>query len=122
MEKKTIYLLLFHGSARESALSSATKFTDSLRDICKNRVECCFLRGQSPDLDEAISSALAQGFTCIKIIQLFLLPGAHVNEDIPGIVARHKQQASAVSIEVLPCLVELPEFTQMIQQLINKDE
>lgn len=120
MEKKTIYLLLFHGSARPEAFSSANAFTDKLKKGSRSEIRCCFLRGQKPGLEQAIRDAVNDGYVAIKAIQLFLLPGAHVNEDIPGIVDRYKKEHPEISIELFPCLVELEEFAQMIQQLINK--
>jgi hypothetical protein len=43
-----------------------------------------------------------------------LLPGAHVNEDIPGIVNEFKKNQPETRITTLPCLTELDSFEQLI--------
>ncbi|MFZ5949903.1 MAG: sirohydrochlorin chelatase [Candidatus Rifleibacteriota bacterium] len=120
MKNKTIYLLLFHGSARTGALQSASAFTNNLAEQTGKMVKACFLRGQSPDLEDAINQSISDGYRKIRIIQLFLLPGAHVNEDIPGII--EKFEHLSLDLKILPCLVELEEFAEMLQILMNRHE
>ncbi|MEW6709618.1 MAG: CbiX/SirB N-terminal domain-containing protein [Candidatus Riflebacteria bacterium] len=120
MKNKTIYLLLFHGSTRTGALKCASAFTETLAKQSGKMVKACFLRGQSPDLESAINQSVTEGYARIRVIQLFLLPGAHVNEDIPDIIEKFRH--SDLDIEVLPCLVELEEFAQMLQILMNRHE
>lgn len=122
MEKKTINLLLFHGSAREVALKSAESFTQKLQRKGDFSVACCFLRGQQPDLATALRHSIKMGFRHIRIIQLFLLPGAHVNEDIPGIAAGFQEDYPDLFIETTPCLVELEEFAEMLLKILQKDD
>ncbi|GAB4270021.1 MAG: hypothetical protein Kow0029_06500 [Candidatus Rifleibacteriota bacterium] len=118
MEKKTKSLLLFHGSARQNALESANNFLDSITNEGINAA-ICFLRGQQPDLNSALLAAINEGFKKIHLIQLFLLPGAHVNEDIPKIISDFNDRFPEIEIEVTPNLVELPEFKEMIVELIT---
>ena len=119
MEKKTINLLLFHGSARANSLESALAFTQKLCDISGRKVECCFLRGQQPTLEMALASAVNEGYNMIRLIQLFLLPGSHVDEDIPGIIEGFRQKHPEVKIESLPCLVELEGFASMLAAMLE---
>lgn len=119
MEKKTINLLLFHGSARANALESAAGFTKKLREQSGKAIECCFLRGQQPTLEMALSSALNDGCSKIRLIQLFLLPGSHVDQDIPGIVDEFRQKHPEIEIESFPCLVELDGFASMLVKLLT---
>lgn len=121
MQKKTISLLLFHGSARKNALIAAEKFREKVRkESGSTDVAICFLRGQKPDLASALDSAVAESFSAINIIPLFLLPGAHVDEDIPGIVEFFKSKSPSVELKLLPCLVDLDEFCEMIVETIKK--
>jgi sirohydrochlorin ferrochelatase len=56
------------------------------------------------------------------VIQLFLLPGAHVNEDIPGMINSFKKDYPNITVETSPCLVELKEFQQMINGLTKDND
>ena len=115
MQNKTLFLLLFHGSARKNALTASGEFINSLRKKApESKIGLCFLRGQKPDLKQALSEAAIQGIKKIYIFQLFLLPGAHVNEDIPGIVKDFEKNHPQISIEILPCLTKLEGFAKMI--------
>jgi sirohydrochlorin ferrochelatase len=123
MKKKTLFLLLFHGSARKEALTSARAFLEKMRTLISDaEVEICFLRGQKPDLLMALEEGAASGHGKIRLIQLFLLPGAHINEDIPGILKDFGQKHPQVDTKVLPCLVELHEFSQMLTEIIKSHD
>jgi sirohydrochlorin ferrochelatase len=123
MENKTFYLLLFHGSARNDALISAQAFLDKInfsRQIKNTGI--AFLRGQQPDLASALKKIAQDNFNKVKVIQLFLLPGAHVNEDIPGMINSFKKDYPNITVETSPCLVELKEFQQMINGLTKDND
>lgn len=125
MQKKTFSLLVFHGSARHSANEAAFCFAQKLRtgENCEN-FAICFLKGVVPELREALSDAVNAGYRNIKVIPLFLLPGAHITSDIPDIISDFKashDKASEVSITLYNCLVDDFKFLQLVANTIRTD-
>jgi len=115
MAAKKHSLLIFHGSARETAGNAATVFADSLkaRDGM-TEFSICFLRGAKPSLEEAIDKAIANECSCLRLIPLFLLPGSHIDEDIPEIVKKYRQANPHTTIELGSCLVHNPNFIKFV--------
>lgn len=120
MEKKTISLLLLHGSARKSAIEAATEMVDtlSLQFSCHNFL-VCFLRGAVPDLSTAMLDAVSLGAKRIQIIPLLILPGAHVDEDIPAEVAKFNAKHPEIEIEINNCLVKDNEFLNLVASKLH---
>lgn len=119
MEKKIINLLLFHGSTNVNAIESAVNFTNNLCEQSGKIVKYCFLRVHQPSLGTALKSTVNDGFNKIRLIQLFLLPGLHVEQDIPHIINDFRQKHPEVEFEILPCLIKLDSFTSMLLNLLN---
>lgn len=122
MTTATYSLLVFHGSARETAGNAATSFADKLRSAnCQRDFSICFLRGAEPALDKAITAAIENGHKKLRLIPLFLLPGSHTSEEIPAIVERFKRENPAVEFEVSECLVHTPQFIEFVANQIARD-
>jgi sirohydrochlorin ferrochelatase len=115
-------LLIFHGSARETAGNAATVFADALkaRDGIAD-FSICFLRGAKPSLEEAIDKAIADGYSRLHLIPLFLLPGSHIDEDIPAIVQKCRQFNPDITISLGSCLVHNPQFIKFVASEMAAD-
>ncbi len=115
MENETFSLLIFHGSARPEANAAAVSFAERLKKrIGKTSFAICFLKGVAPELATTLEEAVARGFRKIRLIPLFLLPGTHNSKDIPAAADVIKNAYPQVEIEILDCLVEMPEFLELI--------
>lgn len=113
MQKETFSLLVFHGSARSEANMAATEFAKKLQDLNCQNFSVCFLKGVSPDLNQALTEAAVAGIIRIRITPLFLLPGSHISRDIPEIVDEAKKKFPQLEISIDKCLVESPEFIDL---------
>jgi len=115
-------LLIFHGSARETAGNAATVFADSLK-ACDGIADfsMCFLRGAKPSLEEAIEKAIADGCDSLRLIPLFLLPGSHIDEDIPAILQKYRQSNPEIKIKLGSCLVHNPQFIKFVASEMAED-
>ncbi|MBU1107438.1 MAG: CbiX/SirB N-terminal domain-containing protein [Candidatus Riflebacteria bacterium] len=112
-------LLIFHGSARESASNAAVAFAAELsskRDCSDFSI--CFLKGAEPDLTLAITNAIAKGYKKLLLLPLFLLPGAHISEDIPAVVDKFKSSNPEVAFQVCDCLTHNPQFIEFVSNQI----
>ena len=120
MENETFSLLIFHGSARPEANAAALSFAERLKKrIGMNSFAICFLKGVAPELETALEEAVVRGFRKIRLMPLFLLPGTHTCKDIPAAADVIKKTHPQVEIEIFDCLVEMPEFLELIGKKLN---
>lgn len=121
MENETFSLLIFHGSARPEANAAAVSFAERLKkQINGTSFSICFLKGVAPELADSLKEIVARGYRKIRLLPLFLLPGAHTCTDIPAAADAIKSAHPQVKIEILDCLVEIPEFLELISKKLNK--
>lgn len=120
MQKKTFSLLVFHGSARKNANDAANEFSRILSaELGCSQFSLCFLKGVAPELSEAIATAAANGEKHLTIIPLFLLPGSHINDDIPAIVRDFSSAHPEVEIVIRKCLVAEEDFAEYVARQIK---
>jgi len=72
-------------------------------------------------LDEAIKTAIANGYLSLRLIPLFLLPGSHIDEDIPAIVENFRQTNPGIDIKLGSCLVQNRQFIEFVAAEIAED-
>ncbi|WP_052404885.1 sirohydrochlorin chelatase [Bacillus rubiinfantis] len=77
-----------HGSRRIAANQEFCTFIQSvIRNISTPIQTYGFLEHAAPTVIQAIEAVIDKGATDITLVPIFLLPGIHVNEDIPDISA-----------------------------------
>ncbi|MDD3146092.1 MAG: CbiX/SirB N-terminal domain-containing protein [Candidatus Riflebacteria bacterium] len=120
MQNETFSILIFHGSARSEANSAARTFAGQLESGsgCRN-FSVCFLKGAVPELEDEITRVATTGWRNIRLIPLFLLPGTHTGFDIPTAAKNARAKFPEVKIEILACLVNWPEFLDLVAKQIK---
>jgi sirohydrochlorin cobaltochelatase len=110
------YLLVFHGSKDPRSQAAAVHLTDCFRETLasadpsrsKNSVlvqvgflECCStpLSQQIIEFAELAGSILLAPWQLV-VLPVFLLPGVHVMEDVPGEVARAQEALPSLRVQV----------------------
>ena len=122
MQKETFSLLLFHGSAKEDTKNSAITFCETISEkTVGKKLSYCFLKGHKPTLIEALTNVFNDGNTNITIYPLFVLPGFHVDYDIPQIVKNFMKTNKDTIVTINPCLTKEPQFANAIINLINQN-
>jgi len=123
MQKETFSLLLFHGSAKEATKKAALRFCDTICNKTRQKnLSVCFLKGHSPSLKEALEIALNSGCSSVVIYPMFILPGYHIDYDIPKIANEFMQKNAGTKVIVKPCLTEETYFANAIAELIDKNK
>jgi sirohydrochlorin cobaltochelatase len=136
------YLLVSHGSRdprQEIAMQQLAKLVNKKLESNLQRsiiggvvsppkcelVGTAYLELKPEPLHEQIKrfaeSALASGYHRLKILPLFLLPGVHVMEDIPGEVALAQQAAEDIIIELQPYLGSHAGVEQLLAKQIAEN-
>ena len=122
MKNETFSLLIFHGSARPEAYNEAISFAEKLKSQADSTgFSICFLKGSQPELSTAIEQAIKNGWRKIQLIPLFLLPGSHTLIDIPEVVNLFRKKFPDVSFRTRDCLVNLPDFVQLIENQLRSN-
>ncbi|RME93257.1 MAG: uroporphyrinogen-III C-methyltransferase [Candidatus Hydrogenedentota bacterium] len=93
-ETKNAVMLLFHGSKQKSNEPESLK--TFLENTLMLRTEYGFIGGDfQPNWEESFSTLLAQKPNRIFVIPFFLLPGKHLNKDVPEIIKKMKEKTNA---------------------------
>lgn len=92
---------------------------DRIVDECRarapgRRCELAFLELMAPSLPETIDQLAADGVTAIRIVPLFLAPGAHTRGDLPALIAQARQRWPQLTVTADATLTELPEVRAAI--------
>lgn len=77
-------------------------------------VETAFLDCAPPDLGVAVGSLVRRGVDRIVIVPFFLMLGAHLQRDLPGIVDRLRNIHPGVSIDVTAPLEGHPSLIDIV--------
>jgi sirohydrochlorin cobaltochelatase len=72
----------------------------------EHRVRLAFLELMSPTLPEVLAELARGGEGSVRIVPLFLAPGAHTQRDLPALLAHAGQQWPGLRIQVSPTLLE----------------
>jgi sirohydrochlorin cobaltochelatase len=83
------------------------------------RVRLAFLELMSPGLPEVVADEAAAGTRSIRIVPLFLAPGAHTGRDLPALVAQAVHDWPQLEIAIEPSLLESPALRRAIVQTLS---
>ena len=109
MESKSRLILFAHGS-REPRWCAAFQALEAQLQAEKgvDSVRLAYLEFVGPTLADAVGEAARDGVTHLRLLPLFLAAGAHVENDIPELVAAIWHEYPAIRIEVLPIVGQHP--------------
>ena len=114
-------ILLGHGSRKGTANSALGQIARRVADLLPpGRVEAAFLQLAEPGLGEVVERCIRGGTRRIAVVPFFLLPGAHVLEDIPKEVAALRRRHPGVEITLAPILGEHPKLAEAVADLARE--
>lgn len=127
MTSTSIYILVNHGSRN---LGNSRSLDILVQEIKKQyNFKQVFLESASLEssqiplslqIEQIAFRYQLQGFIQIKILPLFLLPGVHVQHDIPLEISRAKEHLeNQVNIELLPYLGSLTGMSSLLEMLFT---
>ena len=76
----------------------------------EQKVRLAFLELMSPRLPEVLGDLAASGVERVRVVPLFLAPGAHTSRDLPALVDEAQRQWPALQVDVTPSLLESAEL------------
>lgn len=111
-------LILFaHGSRDPQWRDAIETLVGSVRQAVDPTIDVAYLEHLEPTLPEAVARAAAAGATHVRVLPLFLAPGAHVRRDLPALAAEARRRHPGVRLDVLPAIGTDARFTDLVTAL-----
>ena len=114
-------VIVDHGSRRPEAHAHLEALG---RAVAERRpgvaVRIAHMELAEPDLAAAIEAAVADGAREVEILPLFLVPGRHLAQDIPRLVADVRRRFPEVEIRVAAALGADPALAELIARRLSR--
>ena len=121
MTKKTGVIVFTHGSRLKEGNDIMIRLVDQLRArLGDSLVEPCFMELGQPDMYTAIAKLVAAGCNHIFGYAFFLVPGKHLQEDIPAILAAALRDHPGVTWELSEPMLDDPALLEVATDRIRR--
>lgn len=121
MKKKSMTILLFHGSRSPSTLTEARVMAGVVPSgKPESPCEAAFLQFAEPSLEQVVTRAVDDGFDSITIFPMFVLTGTHVETDIPALLTGFRKKFPEVVFHLMPHLGRDQEFLDWVAAKIQR--
>ncbi|MGE0313713.1 MAG: sirohydrochlorin chelatase [Lautropia sp.] len=103
----TAVVFFCHGSRDPGWRAPFERIVDEYRRAHPGRAaHLAFLELMTPGLPEAIDRCVADGHRDLRIVPLFLAPGAHTERDLPALVAAARERWPGLTVRIESTLME----------------
>ena len=115
MAASKVTVLFCHGSRSAAWRVPFEQLADDYhRRFPEQRVRLAFLELMAPDLPQVLAEEAAAGSVALRIVPLFLAPGAHTSRDLAALVDEARRRWPQLLIEVEPTLLESAALRQAL--------
>ena len=120
MHPQTGIILVTHGSRLSAANDALIQFAAQLRlRLGSELIEPAFMELGQPTIPAAIHKLVQQGCTHLIGYALFLVPGAHLQEDIPAIFTTALKDQPGITWEISPPLLANPRLLDFVAECLK---
>lgn len=120
MKRKTGVIVFTHGSRLKAGNDLMLDLVAKLRDrLGYPYIEPCFMELGKPLIPVAIRKLVRQGCNHIFGYAFFLVPGSHLQEDIPFIFEQTLKKYPGVTWEISPPLLSDPMMLDFVAKHIE---
>jgi sirohydrochlorin ferrochelatase len=121
MTRKTGVIVFTHGSRLQEGNAIMVRLVDQLRArLGPVPIEPCFMELSQPDIPTAIKKLIERGCNHIFGYAFFLVPGRHLQEDIPAIIARTLKNHPGVTYEITEPMMDDPALLELVAKRITQ--
>ena len=121
MRRKTGVLIFTHGSRRKDGNDMMLQLVDRLRRRFNTElIEPCFMELGKPPIPVAIRKLVRKGCNHIFGYAFFLVPGSHLQEDIPFIFEQTLKNYPEVTYEISPPMMSDPMMVDFVAKHIEQ--
>ena len=115
MSSSTHLILVFHGSRQPEAAIEAGRFRDEIASTGDwASVQLAWIQFGEPDLGAALEQRAAAGARQIVVAPMLLLPGRHLDRDLPEAIAAFQTRHPECPVRVTGLLTRLDGFVHLI--------
>ena len=120
MQRKTGVLVFTHGSRLKDGNDIMVELVDQLRKrLGYEHIEPCFMELGKPLIPVALKKLVNQGCNHIFGYAFFLVPGKHLQEDIPFIFEQTLKNHPGVTWELSPPMMTDPMMLDFVAKHIE---
>jgi sirohydrochlorin ferrochelatase len=120
-KNKTGILLVTHGSKLKKANWSLFPIVRELRRrLANDCIAPCFMELGRPDIPTAVRKLVGRGCTHIFVHPFFLVPGNHLQHDIPRILRDALQHHPGVTFDIGRPMFSDPGLTDLVEQRLSQ--
>jgi sirohydrochlorin ferrochelatase len=121
MQRKTGVIVFTHGSRIAQGNDIMVRLVEKLRArLGYDLVEPCFMELGQPDIPAAIDKLVARGCNHIFGYAFFLVPGKHLQEDIPAIITQALQRHPGITWEITEPMMDDPALLDVVEKRIER--
>ena len=118
--KKTGIIVFTHGSRRKAGNEVMLQLVEQIRKRTGYpHIEACFMELGRPPIPVAIKKLVRQGCNHIFGYALFLVPGSHLQEDIPFIFEQTLKKFPGVTYEISPPMMSDPMMIDFVAKHVE---
>lgn len=119
-KRKTGILLVTHGSRLKEANWSLFPMVRELRRRLGNDcIAPCFMELGRPDIPTAVRKLARRGCNYLYVHAFFLVPGNHLQNDIPRILRDALKEHPGVTFEIGNAMFSDPGLTDLVEQRLS---
>jgi sirohydrochlorin ferrochelatase len=121
MQRKTGVIVVTHGSQIAIANDAFVRLAQRLRRrLDTDLIEPCFMEFGEPSILVAIERLLARGCNHIFVYSCFLVPGKHLQEDIPAIINWVLQNHTEVTYEITEPMLKDSDLLELVAKRLER--
>jgi sirohydrochlorin ferrochelatase len=121
MQRKTGVLVFTHGSRLTEGNEIMVQLVEQLRKrLGCELIEPCFMELGKPPIPVAIKRLIAKGCNHIFGYAFFLVPGSHLQQDIPFIFEQTLKKYPGVTYELSPPMMSDPMMVDFVAKHIEQ--
>ena len=112
-------LIVDHGSRRPEAHAHLEWLADEVRRAGEVAVYIAHLELAEPSIQQAVDACAADGVRQLFVHPLFLAPGRHLSEDVPGLVASAASRHPGLAVRITPALGTRRDLARIILDTLD---
>jgi sirohydrochlorin ferrochelatase len=121
MQRKSGVIVVTHGSRLAAANEIMVQLVDALRArLGATEIEPCFMELAHPTIPEAVERLVGRGCNHIFGYAFFLVPGRHLQKDIPAILETAVKKHPGVTWEVTEPMMDDPSLLDLVAARIRR--
>jgi len=121
MQRKTGVIIVTHGSQSAAGNDILGQMAERLRvRLGTNLIEPCFMELGDPSIPIAVERLIGRGCNHIFVCAFFLVPGKHLQEDIPAIIEEALRSHQGVTYEVTGPMLDDPELLELVARRLER--